>query len=101
MALAITSVPDFKDCGQEFRVTAVIDGSSTYATGGQTVSWKHVKIKSSEDPTFGIGYTTAGYLAIYNVATDKVSLWNGTTEFSNGGSLTGVSIRMSLYFPKK
>ena len=101
MALAITSVPDFKDCGQEFRATVVIAGSDNYATGGQTMSWKKIQIKSSENPTFGIGYSTAGWLAIYDVANDKVSLWNGTTEYGNGVSLAGVTVRMSLHFPKK
>lgn len=100
MALAIDDVISFKDSGQENHAIVTIAGSGTYDTGGQTVSWKKQLIKSRRKPTFGTGYTTSGYAAIYDVANNKVKLFNGTTEFSNGGSLTGVSIRMSLTFPK-
>lgn len=100
MALAISSVPTFKDSGQEFRGHLVVGASGTYDTGGQTLSFKHQKIKTKSKPTFGIGYASNGALATYDIANNKVQLWNGTTEFSNGGSLTGVSIQMSFWFPK-
>lgn len=100
MSLAISSVPDFKDCGQEFRATINVAASSTYTTGGQTMSFKHTKIKTASKPTFGIGFTPTGYLATYDVANDKILLWNGTTEFASGGDLTGVTACMTFFFPK-
>lgn len=100
MSLAISAVPNFKDCGQEFRAEITVAASSTYTTGGQTMSFKNAKIKTASKPTFGIGFTKTGYLALYDVANDKVLLFNGTTEFASGGDLTGVVAYMSFYFPK-
>lgn len=100
MALAISSVPTFKDSGQEFRGHLTIAASSTYDTGGQTLSFKHIKIKTKSKPTYGIGHASNGALCQYDVANDKVLLWNGTTEFANGGSLTGVTLQMTFWFPK-
>lgn len=104
MALAISAVTNFKDTGQEFRAEVTIAGSGTYATGGNTVDWTTSltqKIKSNKAPTFGIGFTLTGYLAVYDVANDKVMLWNGTTEFTNGASLVGVTVYMTFFFPRK
>jgi hypothetical protein len=100
MALAISAVTNAKDCGQEYRIEATLGASGTYTTGGETVTWKNAKIKTAKKPTFGMGFTTAGWLAVYDVANNKVMLWNGTTQFSSGGSLTGITVYMSLYFPK-
>lgn len=100
MALAISSVTDFKDCGQEFRATINVAASSTYTTNGQNLSFKHPKIKTAALPTYGIGFTETGHLAVYDVTNDKVLLWNGTTEFSSGGDLTGVIAHMIFFFPK-
>ena len=100
MALAISSVTAFNDAGREFRGELTIAASSTYTTGGQTLSFKNAKIKTASKPTFGIGFTKTGYLALYDVANDKVMLWNGTTEFASGGDLTGVVVYMSFFFPK-
>ena len=104
MALAISAVTNFKDSGQEFRGETTLTGSGTYTTNGETVDWTTSytqKIKTRSKPTFGIGFTLTGYLAVYDVANDKVMLWNGTTEFTNGASLVGVTVYMTFFFPKK
>ena len=100
MSLAISSVTDFKDSGQEFRATINVAASSTYTTGGQVMSFKHAKIKTGSLPTFGIGFSATGHLAVYDVANNKILLWNGTTEFASGGDLTGVTACMTFFFPK-
>jgi hypothetical protein len=100
MALAISSVTDFKDCGQEFRATINIAASGTYTTGGQVMSFKNTKIKTASLPTFGIGFSAAGHLAAYDVANNKILLWNGTTQFTSGGDLTDVTACMTFFFPK-
>lgn len=100
MALAISTVTNFKDCGQEYRGEITIAASGTYDTGGQTLSFKSQKIKTKSKPTYGMGFTKTGYMAVYDKANDKVMLWNGTTEFSNGGSLTNVVVYMTFWFPK-
>lgn len=100
MALAISSVNSFKDSGQEFHAIVTIAASSTYTPGGQVLSFLNQKIKTTAEPLFGMGYTTAGYTAIYDAANNKVSLWNGTTEFASGGDLTGIVVYMSFWFPK-
>ena len=74
--------------------------AEVFTTGGQTMSFKHTKIKTASKPTFGIGFTPTGYLATYDVANDKILLRNGTTEFASGGDLTGVTARMTFFFPK-
>lgn len=100
MALAISAVTTFKDSGQEFHAAVTVAASSTYTTGGQTLSFKTAKIKTKAKPTFGIGFTKTGYLALYDVVNNKVLLFNGTTEFASGGDLTGVVAYMTFWFPK-
>jgi hypothetical protein len=100
MALAITTVDTFKDSGQEFHAVLTLGASGTYTTGGETLSFLNGKIKTQSKPTFGMGYTTAGWLAVYDTANDKVMLWNGTTQFSSGGNLSGITVYMTFWFPK-
>jgi len=100
VAYAIDTVPSFKDSGQEFHAIINIDASGTYTTGGDAMSFKHTAIKTKAKPKFGMGVASNGATAIYDVANDKILLWNGTTQFSSGGSLTGVTIIMSFYFQK-
>lgn len=100
MAFAITTVDTFKDSGQEFRATITVGASGTYTTSGDTLSFKHAKIKTRSKPSFGMGVASNGASAIYDKANDKVLLWDGTTQFASGGSLTGVSVVMTFWFPK-
>ncbi len=97
---AISSVRTFKDSGQEFRGNLVIGASGTYTTGGDAMSFKHVKVKTKSKPTFGMGVASNGATAFYDVANNKITLWDGTTQFASGGSLTGVTLDMSFWFPK-
>lgn len=100
MALAISAVTTFKDSGQEFRATVTVQGSSTYTTGGQAVSFKHPKIKTKAKPSYGIGFSKAGWMAVYDVANNKVMIWNGTTEFGSGADVSSVVLYMTFWFPK-
>lgn len=97
---SITTVRTFKDSGQEFRGNLVIAASGTYTTGGDVMSFKHIKVKTKAKPTFGIGVASNGATVFYDVTNDKIQLWDGTTQFASGGSLTSVTLDVSFWFPK-
>lgn len=100
MAFAIGTVPSFKDSGQEFHAIVNVSASGTYTTNGDAMSFKHRAIKTKAKPKFGIGVASNGASAIYDVANNKILLWDGTTQFASGGSLSGVTIAMQFFFPK-
>lgn len=100
--LSLSSVNSFTDSGQEFVLDCVVGFAGTYTTGGDDAStlFKDDTVKVRSYPKSGFGITPTGYSLYLDTTNKKISLWNGSTEFSSGGSLTGVTAAARFYFKK-
>lgn len=94
--MAFTMTCTLYDEGQTIRGESYITLSGTYSTGGVDVSgqWKGYFYGF---PRMGLFANLAGWNVVLDVANKKLLLWNGTTEFTNGGDLTGIIVYGNIY----
>lgn len=109
MAIA-TAVTHQFDNGQVLEVLGTFTASGNYATPGDAVSWASTNIKSTRTPLFVTAYGIAGYVYVYDLASDKLKVYVGDAdaqdpliEVSDGAypaAVTGDTITFRALFPK-
>lgn len=100
--ITISTINSFLDSGQEFTLDCVLTFADTYTTGGDDVStlFNNAAIKTRSFPKSGFGVSPVGWVMYLDTTNKKILLWNGTTEFSSGGSLANITVAARFYFKK-
>jgi len=89
----------------EIMVHAVLTGSGSYATNGDTINFGssfgligHGKTTPDQPTAIYFSPSSGGHSAFYDKANNKVKVFNGTTEIANTTSLSAFTFPCIIFF---